>query len=97
MVDQPAKDTAIRILGWMACSFRVLKCYELLDGIVLDARNDTLNTRTKVGKRIIDICRPLIEETPDGSIDFVHFSAKEYVSQFHSTCVHGPNCKKVYT
>ena len=68
---------AIRILGWMACSYRILKSYELLDGITFDASNTTLTPKTKVRKDILDLCRPLIEDGPTGTVDFVHFSAKE--------------------
>lgn len=72
-----ARYMAIRILGWMACSYRILKSYELLAGISFDASNTTLTPKTKVRKEILDLCRPLIEEGPANTVDFVHFSAKE--------------------
>jgi len=72
-----AKYMAIRILGWMACSYRILKSYEILDGIAFDASTTTLTPKTKVRKDILDLCRPLIEDGPAGTVDFVHFSAKE--------------------
>jgi hypothetical protein len=72
-----ARDMAIRILGWMACSYRVLKRHELLDGIVLDVSNTSLNKYTRVQAQIMDLCRPLIEDGPGNTVDFVHFSAKE--------------------
>jgi hypothetical protein len=72
-----AKYMAIRIMGWMACSYRILKSYELLDGIAFDASNTTLTPKTKIRKEILDLCRPMIEEGPAGTVDFVHFSAKE--------------------
>jgi hypothetical protein len=68
---------AIRILGWMACSYRILKRYEILDGVAFDTSNTTLTPKTKVRKDILDLCRPLIEDGPVGTVDFVHFSAKE--------------------
>ncbi|RFU24008.1 hypothetical protein B7463_g12335, partial [Scytalidium lignicola] len=74
-----AKYMAIRILGWIACSYRMLKSYELLDGITFDASILTLTPKTKIRKEILDLCRPLIEEGSNGTVDFVHFSAKEYV------------------
>lgn len=61
----------------MACSYRLLKNYELLDGIAIDPSNTTLEPKTKVRKEILDLCRPLIEEGSAGTVDFVHFSAKE--------------------
>ena len=72
-----AKYMAIRILGWMACSYRILKSYEILDGIAFDASTTTLTPKTKVRKDILDLCRPLIKDGPVGTVDFVHFSAKE--------------------
>ncbi|PMD47183.1 hypothetical protein L207DRAFT_448755, partial [Hyaloscypha variabilis F] len=74
-----ARHMALRILGWMACSYRILKSYELLDGITFDPSNTSLTSKTKVRKDILDLCRPLIEEGPAGTVDFVHFSAKEYI------------------
>jgi hypothetical protein len=68
---------SIRILRWMACSYRILKSYELLDGIAFDALNTTLTPKTKVRREILDLCRPLIEDGPANTVDFVHFSAKE--------------------
>jgi hypothetical protein len=61
----------------MACSYRILKSYEILDGIAFDASTTTLTPKTKVRKDILDLCRPLIEDGPAGTVDFVHFSAKE--------------------
>jgi hypothetical protein len=75
--SRTARYMAIRILGWMACSYRILKSYELLDGIAFDASNTTLSPKTKIRKEIFDLCRPLIEEGPAGTVDFVHFSAKQ--------------------
>ncbi|KAM3064939.1 hypothetical protein ACMFMF_011556 [Clarireedia jacksonii] len=74
-----ARDMAIRILGWMACSHRILKSYEILDGVAFDASNTTLTPKTKIRKEVLDLCRPLIEEGPASTVNFVHFSAKEYI------------------
>ncbi|KAH6692826.1 hypothetical protein BKA61DRAFT_714437, partial [Leptodontidium sp. MPI-SDFR-AT-0119] len=76
--DYP-RSLAIRILEWIACSYRPLKIFELLDGIVFKVGCTQLNSRTKMRKSILDSCRPLIEEGHSNTIDFVHFSAKEYV------------------
>ncbi|CZR69490.1 related to vegetatible incompatibility protein HET-E-1 [Phialocephala subalpina] len=80
-----ARFLAIRILGWMACSYRTLKIYELLDGLAFDSSNTTLSAKTKVRRDILDLCRPLIEDGPSSTVDFVHFSAKEYLleEEFH--------------
>lgn len=73
------RNMAIRILEWMACSFRTLKTYEILDGIAIRPECTTLSRRTKLDKAVLDHCRPLIEDGPSNTIDFVHFSAKEWV------------------
>lgn len=77
MESQTSRHLAIRLLGWMACSYRLLKKHEILDGIAFDTSNTILSLRTKVGPDMLDLCKPLIEEGPDHIIDFVHFSAKE--------------------
>ncbi|KAH7409681.1 hypothetical protein BKA64DRAFT_404683 [Cadophora sp. MPI-SDFR-AT-0126] len=74
-----ARSIAIRTLEWIACSYRPLKAFEILDGIVFKNGCTELNSRTKMRKSVLDFCRPLIEESPSNTIDFVHFSAKEYV------------------
>lgn len=72
-----ARSIAIRILEWMACSYRPLKTKEILDGIVFRSGSTALNERTKLHIKVLDLCRPLIEDGPSSIVDFVHFSAKE--------------------
>ena len=82
-----AQFLAIRILEWMACSFRVLKTHEVLDGITFRSASQigtnfrpaclVLDSRTQVHADVLDLCRPLIEEGPSNTVEFVHFSAKE--------------------
>jgi len=69
---------AIRILEWMACSYRPLRAHEILDGIAFKPGRTFLDARTKVHRDVLDLCRPLIEDGPSDTIDFVHFSAKRY-------------------
>jgi hypothetical protein len=73
-----AKCMAIKILEWLACSHRVLKIYEVLDGIAFQPGSTTLDNRTQLRREVLDLCRPLIEDGPSNTVDFVHFSAKEY-------------------
>jgi hypothetical protein len=71
----------------MSCSYRLLKSFEILDGISYRAAehsNDAyrssciiLDKTTKVQRDVLDLCKPLIEDGPGNTIDFVHFSAKE--------------------
>jgi hypothetical protein len=72
------------ILQWVACSFRIPKAYEIRDGIVFHTRWLALDEATKIrdGFIFFDLCLPLLEEGPKGTIDFFHYSAKELVPKF---------------
>jgi len=71
----------------MSCSYRLLKSYEILDGISFRAAEQNgityrsgctiLNSMTKTQREVLDLCNPLIEDGPGNTINFVHFSAKE--------------------
>ncbi|TVY35124.1 Vegetative incompatibility protein [Lachnellula occidentalis] len=86
IINGSGRSDAIRILEWMACSYRPLKSYEILDGIAFQPGSTTLDEKTKMHKKVLDLCRPLIEDGPSNTLDFVHFSAKEYILQedFHN-------------
>jgi hypothetical protein len=71
------QEKAIRILKWLACSFRPLKIHEIKDGIAFHAKNTILNADTQLPASVINLCKPIIEETPGNTVDFVHYSAKE--------------------
>jgi hypothetical protein len=68
---------AITILQWMSCAFRPLKTFEIQNGLVFESVDSVLNDETKPTKNLLDLCKPLIEEGFENSVDFVHFSAKE--------------------
>jgi hypothetical protein len=68
---------ALRILEWLACSFRPLKIYEIQDGITFNLDNTVLSDVTKLNSDFVDLCKPLIETGPGSTVDFVHYSAKE--------------------
>jgi hypothetical protein len=71
------REKAIRILEWIACSFRILKEHEIRDGILFHSSDMVLTEQTKLADGFLDMCKPLIEEGPKNTIDFVHYSAKE--------------------
>jgi hypothetical protein len=77
-----ASQKAIRILEWMACSQRTLKKYEIQDGIVFSPENGVLDETTKLLPSIFELCKPMVEEGPGNTVDFVHYSAKEYAKPF---------------
>jgi hypothetical protein len=67
-----------RMLSWICYSQRPLHKHELLHGLALlpnDAGSDALGIPLA---QILDHCKPFIEERPDATIVFVHFSVKEH-------------------
>ncbi|KAL1618376.1 general transcription repressor [Neofusicoccum ribis] len=70
-------DLAVRILEWVMFSRRPLKKAELLDGIALHHENTSLNTSTKLLEHVLETCKPLVEEGPNGTVVLVHFSLQE--------------------
>ncbi|KAI9803678.1 MAG: hypothetical protein M1833_000590 [Piccolia ochrophora] len=72
------RQKAFRILEWLSCSFRPLQPYEVEDGIIFSAGESSLTSANTLRKRLQDLCGPIIEVTAN-SVDFVHFSAKEYI------------------
>lgn len=69
---------AIWILEWMACLYRPLRAYEILDSIAFKPGCTSLNARTKVYREVLNLCRPLIGDDLSDAFEFVHFSAKRY-------------------
>lgn len=79
----------------MSCSYRLLKSYEILDGISLRAAEHSnatyrsgctiLNKKTRFQREVLDLCKPLIEDGPGNTVDFVHFSAKEYTASLYES------------
>ena len=70
----------------MSCSYQLLKIYKILDSILFQAREQSnttflascivLNSATKIQKDVLDLCKPLIKDSPRNAVDFVHFLAK---------------------
>ena len=73
------KDKVTRILQWIAFTCRPLRTHELLDGATLHEGNMVLDETTKLGSSVLELCKPIIEEGPGGIVQFVHFSAKEFL------------------
>ena len=80
--DTKPKNRAMRILSWLCYAYRPVQSYELVDGIALTPGQTILSKKTisqNLKRDVLDICAPLIEKTPYGTLDLVHFSAKEYL------------------
>ena len=75
---------ALEVLNWVCCAMRPLRAREIEDGIAFRLDCAKPNLQNRICRSIFDICGPLIEELPDGTVDAVHFSAKESVFIFPS-------------
>ena len=82
-LNAQSSEKAIRILEWVACSFRILKAHEIQDGILFHISDMVLDESTKLVDGFLDLCKPLIEDGPKNTVDFVHYSAKELVHLFN--------------
>ena len=58
---------------------RPLRVREIEDGIAFREDCAKPSIENRICRNIFDLCGPMIEELPDGSVDTVHFSAKESV------------------
>jgi hypothetical protein len=78
--DEQQRIRARHILGWLAFACRPLKVWEVCSGIVFHNEDGNLDDESKLGKGILDICKPLIEERDGEIVTLVHFSARELVT-----------------
>ena len=81
-----ARSRVFRVLFWLCAAYRPLSVHEIADGIVLKSNCTTLNKKTRIRAPevyILDKCRPLIQSR-DGTLELVHFTAKEYLLDEHS-------------
>jgi hypothetical protein len=75
--DASTRDIANRLLEWLTYSKRPLKLYELLNGLGFDPATTVVQGPKLVSARAVELCKPVVEISKGGSVDFVHFSAKE--------------------
>ncbi|KAL9632984.1 MAG: hypothetical protein Q9164_004975 [Protoblastenia rupestris] len=81
------RERAFKILYWVCMSLRPVTLYEVTDGIAIEPRKTVLNKKTRsINPRrdIVELCAPLLETSSNGTLDMVHFSAKEYLIHKHS-------------
>jgi hypothetical protein len=76
-MDTQDREKATRILEWMALAKRPLKKFELLDGVTLHRGNTQLNEKTRLWEKVIDLCKPFVEDGPNETIVFIHFTVQE--------------------
>ncbi|KAI1496314.1 hypothetical protein F5X99DRAFT_75957 [Biscogniauxia marginata] len=80
---QKATEKVLRILAWLVFAKRPLKRYEILHGAGITPEYPTINQWTMFDNSVIDKCKPLVEELPDGSIGLVHFTVDEFLRNEH--------------
>ncbi len=70
------KDT-LMLMGWLVCAKRPLKWREIqgMKSISMDEQTIAFESQ-RFGKPPEDICASLVETRSDGTIDFVHLTAK---------------------
>ena len=76
------KDRVFRILFWVCLAYRPVSIHEVADGITLKPDQTVLNKKTRPGNldgSIVESCAPLLERSANGTLDLIHFSAKEYL------------------
>jgi len=82
-----SRERALKILFWVCIAYRSISIHEVVDGIALKPGQTNLcpkNISQNPDRDILELCAPLLEKTQKGSLDLVHFSAKEYLLHMQS-------------
>jgi hypothetical protein len=77
--DETQRLRAECILGWLTFACRPLRYWEVCDGLVFSDERGDMNEETKLGRGVLDICKPLIEDREGQLVGLVHFSVREFV------------------
>lgn len=81
-VNDSLRRRIFKIFHWLSVTRRPLSVHEVIDGIALDFHQPLLNRKTRINNvqhAVLDLCAPLLEITTHGTLELVHFSAKEYI------------------
>ncbi|KAK6829654.1 hypothetical protein PG987_010238 [Apiospora arundinis] len=78
--SEPAEKDAFRLLGWLVCAKRPLKWHEIqgMNSINLDERRVNFERQHFI-KSPKDLLASMVETRADGSIEFVHLTAKLFL------------------
>ncbi|KAI9150828.1 Transcriptional regulator CRZ1 [Paramyrothecium foliicola] len=77
---EAAKEDTLMLLGWLVCAKRELKWHEIQVMKSIDLTERTVSfQRQKFGKSLKDICASLVEHRLDGTVQFVHSTAKLFL------------------
>ncbi|KAI5925083.1 hypothetical protein F4810DRAFT_660893 [Camillea tinctor] len=84
-ITKPLMKVVHKIFSWMVCARRPLREEELLQALVIKPGSfDFKDRQLREFRDLKEACGPIIE-TSDGTIHFVHFSAREYILQHSNT------------
>ena len=81
------RERALRILFWVCVGYRSVEIEEVVDGIALKPDQTDLNAKNRSQnpeRDILELCAPMLEKNKNGTLEMVHFSAKEYLLHTYS-------------
>jgi hypothetical protein len=71
------RNTAQRLLGWIACSKRPLKWHEIQGAVSMNSQDGTVDFENRrLCTHVKDICGSLIDVLPGDRVQLVHGTAK---------------------
>lgn len=73
-----AQKNAKRILSWVACSAQPIARQEMELAMLIEPDTEIV-PRVRAELNALQLCGPLVE-VRNGNLQFVHFTAKEYVN-----------------
>jgi Cdc6-like AAA superfamily ATPase len=80
---QPERQTAFRIFRWLAVAYRPLRLTELRTALAIRLQKPScseLDYIANFGQALPTICGALVELREDGTVQFIHLSANEYLT-----------------
>ncbi|VUC30442.1 unnamed protein product [Clonostachys rosea] len=77
--EEAQREKVLRMLKWIVFSYRPLKHHELLHGVAVTVDTPDFCENTRLQEHAMDICKPLVEKMPDGTVTFIHHTIQEYV------------------
>ena len=81
------KERALKVLFWVCLAYRSINIHEVVDGIALKPGQTDLSVKNRsqnADRDILELCAPMLEKTEKGTLEVVHFSAKEYLLDIQS-------------
>lgn len=75
--NDPRHARAVGIFRWIAFARRPIKVNELLHGLAHLLGEQNLDVQNIPVPKVLELCKPLVEQRSDGTVGFVHFSIQE--------------------